>query len=236
MRGRFTFDPADERTPLWSPDESQLAFVSTQATQGRIYVRPASGQGEATLMHTADNQVELSDWSDDGRLIFFNLINPSNGGSDIWTLDMETGEAEVLLTGDWFENANLSPDGRWLAITSQESGKVETYVQSFPEAGGRWMVSSDKGTGPAQRPIWRRDGKELFYLRGSSVMAVPISTESGFTFGEPKVLFGINVAATNGYYAPSVDGQRILTNEFPPTNQSKIGARLIQNWTAGLER
>jgi len=236
MRGRFTFDPADERTPLWSPDDSRLAFVSTQATQGQIYVRPSSGQGEATLLHTADNQVELSDWSDDGRLIFFNLINPSNGGSDIWTLDMETGEADVLLTGDWFENANLSPDGRWLAFTSQESGKVETYVQSFPEAGGRWMVSSDRGTGPAQRPIWRRDGQELFYLRGSSVMTVPISTEAGFSFGEPKVLFGINVAASNGFYAPSEDGQRILTNEFPPTNQSKIGARLILNWTAGLAR
>jgi serine/threonine protein kinase len=236
MRGRFTFDPADERTPLWSPDGSQLAFVSTQATQGRIYVRPASGQGEATLLHTADNQVELSDWSNDGRLIFFNLINPGDGGSDIWILDMETGEAEILLTGDWFENANLSPDGKWLAFTSQESGKVETYVQSFPEAGGRWMVSSDKGSGSAQRPIWRRDGRELFYLRGSSVMIVPVSTESGFSFGEPKVLFGINVAASSGYYAPSEDGKKILTNEFPPTNQDKVGARLIQNWTAGLAR
>ena len=236
MRGRFTFDPADERTPLWSPDGSQLAFASTIATQGQIFVRPASGQGEATLLHTADNQIELSDWSNDGRLIFFNVINPGDGGSDIWTLDTETGEANVLLTGDWFENANLSPDGRWLAFTSQESGKIETYVQSFPEAGGRWMVSSDNRSGAAHRPIWRRDGKELFYLRGNSVVAVPVSTESGFSFGEPQPLFGVNVPPATGYYVPSEDGQRILTNEFPPTDQDKIGARLIQNWASGLAR
>ena len=236
MRSRFTFDPADDRTPLWSPDGSQLAFVSTKDTQGRIFVRPASGQGDPQLLYTAENQVELSDWSEDGRLIFFNLINPSDGGSDIWTIDMQTLETSVLLTGDWFENANLSPDGKWLAFTSQESGRIEVYVQSFPAAGGRWMISSDTGSGSAHRPVWKRDGRELFYLRGSSIVAVPVSTESGFSFGEPKVLFGINVAAANGYFAPSEDGQKILTNEFPPTDQEKIGARLIQNWASGLAR
>jgi len=236
MRARFTFDPADERTPLWSPDGSQLAFVSTKDTQGRIFVRPASGQGDPTLLYTADNQVELSDWSDDGRLIFFNLINPADGGSDIWTIDLQTSEASVLLTGDWYENADLSPDGRWLAFSSMESGKVEVYVQSFPEAGGRWMVSNEAGTGPASRPVWRSDGRELFYLRGNSLVSVPVSTESGFSFGEPRVLFGVSVTGSGGYYAVSRDGQRILTVELPPTNQDKIGARLIQNWVAALAR
>jgi hypothetical protein len=236
MRARFTFDPVDDRFPLWSPDGSRIAYVSTQDTKGQAFVRPASGQGDATLLYTASNQIELSDWSDDGKFVFFNLINPADGGSDIWTVDVETSEASVLLTGNWYENAKLSPNGKWLAFTSDESGKNEVYVQSFPEAGGRWMVSSDTVSGDANRPIWSHDGKELFYVRGGSIVAVPVTTESDFTFGEPKPLFGVSVPSTRTYFAPSADGQRILTNEFPPTGQDKIGARLIQNWTPNRTR
>jgi len=236
MRARFTFDPADDRTPLWSPDGNRVAYVSTQDTEGRIFVRPASGQSDAELLYTANHQIELSDWSNDGRVIFFNLINPSDGGSDIWTLDVETSEATALLTGEWFENANLSPDGNWLAFTSDESGKLEVYVQSYPEASGRWMVSNESGLGAAARPVWSHDGRELFYLRGASIVAVPVNLEDGFSFGELQTLFGDSVTTGSGYYAVSGDGQRILTNEIPPTDQDKIGARLIQNWVSGLSQ
>jgi Tol biopolymer transport system component len=234
MRTRFTFDPADDRTPLWSPDDSQLVFSSTRNAEGQIYVRPTSGQGDAKLLFTANEQIELTDWSSDGRLILFNRLNPSDGGSDIWTLDMHTSEAMPLLSGQWFEDANLSPDGKWLAFTSDESGTYEVYVQSFPAAAGRWMVSSDAGPSPASRPAWRGDGRELYYLRGGAVVAVPVTGDATFSFGRPRTLFSVSVTSASADYAVSEDGQRFLTNELPPADPSKIGARLIQNWTAAL--
>jgi Tol biopolymer transport system component len=236
MRTRFTFDPADDRTPLWSPDDTHLAFSSARNTEGEIYMRPTSGQGDARLLFTANQQVELTDWSSDGRLLFFNQINPSEGGSDIWTLDVHTSEAMPLLSGSWFEDASLSPDGRWLAFTSNESGKIEVYVQSFPEAAGRWMISNDAGPGPSSRPAWRGDGRELYYLRGGALVAVPVTGDATFSFGTPKTLFSMSVTTATADYAVSEDGQRILTNELPPADPSKVGARLIQNWTQALAR
>jgi serine/threonine protein kinase/Tol biopolymer transport system component len=162
MRTRFTFDPADERFPLWSPDDSQLAFSSARNAEGEIYVRPTSGQGDAKLLFTADTQIGLTDWSSDGRLIFFNRLDLSDNGNDIWIYDMQTSQATPLLSGKFEQtDASLSPDGRWLAFVSDESGKAEIYVQSFPGAKGRWMVSSDAGPRPAARPRWRSDGLSL---------------------------------------------------------------------------
>ena len=234
MRARFTFDPADDRTPLWSPDDSQLVFSSMRNTQGEIYLRPASGKSDAKLLYTAGVQVELTDWSRDGRLIFFHQQDPGNGNSEIWTLDTQTSEAVPVLSGNWFEDASLSPDGRWLAFVSYESGKSEVYVQAFPDAAGRWMVSSDGRPSDVTRPTWRDDGRELYYLRGSALVAVPVTGDATFSFGRPETLFNISVTSVSGAYSVREDGQRILTNELPPTDQSKIGARLIQNWMSAL--
>ncbi len=234
MRTRFTFDPADDRTPLWSPDDSQVAFVSSRSGKGEIYVGPASGQGEPRLLFSAGEQIELTDWSNDGRLMFFNRVNPK--GSDIWTLDVQKAQAVPLLSGNWFEDARLSPDGKWLAFTSYESGKEEIYVQSFPTAGGRWIVSSDTVPGRASHPVWRPDGRELFYERGSAIAAVPVTGEARFSFGAPNVLFGVSVTVVSAEYSVSADGKRILTNELPAADPSKIGARLIQNWPRALKQ
>lgn len=231
MRTRFTFDPADDRTPLWSPDDSQLVFASPP----RIYVRPTSGQGDARLLFTADAQVGLTDWSLDGRLVFFDWTNPVDHDNDIWTLDMRTSEAMPLLSGAGEQmHATLSPDGRWLAFVSDESGRREVYVQPYPEAQGRWMVSSDAGTRSAERPRWRSDGRELFYLRGAAVVAVPVTADATFSFGTPKMLFSVNVTTSTADYQIGEGGQQILTNELPPADPSRVGATLIQNWTAAL--
>ena len=237
MRTRFTFDPADDRYPLWSPDDSLLAFSSGRNGEGEIYVRPTSGQGDAKLLFTADGQIELSDWSSDGRLIFFDRLNPSGGGTDIWVLDMQTSEATPLLSGHEFTDASLSPDGKWLAFSSDESGTSEIYVQSFPAATGRWMVSNDTRPISAFLPKWRSDGRELYYLRGGEVVAVPVTADATLSFGTPKTLFHVSVRSAGGAdYEVSEDGQRILTNELPPADPSKIGATLIQNWAATLAR
>jgi len=98
------------------------------------------------------------------------------------------------------------------------------------------MVSNDKGPSPASRPAWRSDSRELYYLRGSAVVAVPVTGDATFSFGTPRTLFSVSVTTASADYAVSEDGQRILTNELPPADRSKVGARLIQNWTAALER
>ncbi len=98
------------------------------------------------------------------------------------------------------------------------------------------MVSADAAVGSVTQPAWRSDGREIFYLRGSSIVAVPVKGEAGFSFGEPKTLFTVSVTTSNGDFTMSNDGQRILANELPPTDPSKVGARLIQNWVTKLSR
>ena len=233
MRTRFTFDPSDERTPVWSPDDGQLAFVSGRSGVREINVRPTSGQVDARTVFSADAQLELTDWSNDGRFILFNRPNPK--GCDIWILDVQKAEAAPLLSGGWFEDGRVSPDGKWVAFSSDESGKSEIYVQSFPVVGGRSVVSSDAAPGSAKSPTWRPDGHELFYVRGSEIVAVPVTTDGSFSFGTPTVLFSVSVTVTSPDFSVTKDGQRILTNEFPPADPSKIGARLIQNWPGALK-
>lgn len=238
MRTRFTFDPADDRTPIWSPDDQQLAFASGRNGEGEIYVRPASGQGDAKLLFTANTQIVLTDWSGDGRLILFDRLALGDDAWDVWALDAQSSEAKPLLSGRFDQmEARLSPDGHWIAFVSDESGKTEAYVQSFPEAKGRLTVSSDSGRRAVSKPRWQGDGREIYYLQGGSVVAVPVRGDATLSFGTPTALFSVSVTSfSQADYAVSPDGQRILTNELPPADPSKIGARLIQNWTAALER
>jgi len=238
-RTRFTFDPADDRQPLWSPDDEQLAFSSGKTAVGEIWVRPTSGQGEAELLFTADTNIILTDWASDG-LILFSYLVLDDSSWDIWTLDPRTSEARPLVSGKFEQQmACVSPDGQWLAYVSDESGTAEVYVQAYPESGGRWMVSSDEGGRGAYRPVWRGDGRELFYQRGRSVMAVAVTAAgtpgAGISFGKPKPLFQVNVKSGQGAGLVVTDnGERLLTNELPPVDSGKAGARLIQNWAAEL--
>ena len=233
-RTRFSFDPATERQPLWSPDDRRLAYASAQNAEGEIWVRPTSGQGDAELVFTADTSIALTDWSSDGRLIFFDYQQlVGDDDLDVWVLDLQTLEAKPYLAGKFAQGeARLSPDGRFLAYSSNESGTNEIYVQGFPEADGRWMVSNDGGARGAYTPVWGDDGRELFYKRGNSVLSIPVTPGVGFAFGTPRTLFGlISKSGTGSRLVVSDQGQRILCNELPPADPSMSGARLIQNWS-----
>jgi hypothetical protein len=132
--------------------------------------------------------------------------------------------------------AEFSPNGKWVAYTSDESGKSEVYVQSFPASGGKSLVSTDGGADPR----WRRDGKELFYLSTDrKLMAVPVNGETTFEPGLPKGLFQTRVPALTVYdrnlYAVTKDGQRFLINTVVDEAVSSP-VTLVLNWTAGLKR
>jgi Tol biopolymer transport system component len=236
-RTRFTFETASDRHPLWSPDDGRLAYSSAQKAEGEIWVRPTSGQGDARLVFTAGTSIALTDWSNDGRLILFDYQQlVGDDDLDIWALDMETLEARAYVSGRFSQGeARLSPDGRWVAYSSDESGKNEVYVQGFPQADGRWMVSNDGGARGAYTPVWGDDGRELFYKRGNSVLAIPLTPGAGFAFGTPRPIFDLIVKSGAGSrLVVTDDGQRILCNELPPADPSKSGARLIQNWSTAL--
>jgi Tol biopolymer transport system component len=235
-RTRFTFHASDDRTPVWSPDDSRIAFSSTREALGEIWVRPSSGQGDAELLYTAHAQIEMTDWSSDGRFLFFKRTDPNDASSSVWAFDLESSEAAPVVAGTWVEDARLSPDGKWLAYVSDESGRQDVYVRAFPEAAGRWMISNDSGAGQAHLPAWRGDGQELFYLRGSTLLAVSVAKEATFSFGTPSPLLTLTATSTAAAFDVSEDGQRILANELSPADFSDVGATLIQNWTAALER
>jgi Tol biopolymer transport system component len=167
------------------------------------------------------------DWSFDGKFLLYGRADPTSA-LDLWVLPL-SGDRKpfpfLQLKGnqDW---GRFSPDGRWIAYTSNESGKNEIYVLPFPGLGERWQVT----TGGGLSPIWRRDGKELFYLSGGNAVAVEVKPGSPFQTGAPKPLFPWP------WHHPcdvSADGQRFLT-VIPDKEARPVPITLIQNWTARL--
>ncbi len=236
-RIRFTSDPALERSPVWSPDDERLAFVSGRGKTNEIWVQSVSGRAAGERVFASDTEIIVRDWSQDRRRILFNYLERADDSVDIWAFDLETSEAEPLISGKFEQQQpSVSPDGKWLAFMSDESGQTELYVQTVENPDRHWMVSSDGQATWAWNPYWRSDGRELFYLRGRTLMAVPVTPGAGFPFGMPRPLFAARVKSGAGSnYVVAQDGERILTNELPPTDPSMSGARLIQNWSAALD-
>jgi serine/threonine-protein kinase len=188
---RLTFDPSLNAYPLWSLDGKRIAY--TNRDEGyQIYWKSADGTGKPEPLNSvlSGTEVAPASWSSDGRiLVQMELTNPPNYDFNISVLSMENDRARKPLLYEKHSEAvpRISPDGRWMAYASNESGKYEVYVRPFPEvdSGGRWLISSNGG----DSPLWSRDGTELFYRSGDAVMAVPVKTGTGFSFGTPETLF-----------------------------------------------
>src|SRR5207249_1138098 len=185
---RFTFDPANESAPVWSPDGSRIVFASNRDGVANMYQRLSNGTGNDEVLLKSTDPTGPYDWSPDGRFILFGELSPKTNG-DLWLLPLfgDQKPAPFIQTEFTETQGRFSPDGRWVAYASNESGPYQVYVQSFPTSGGKWQVS----TGGGAQPLWRRDGKELFYLAPDrKLMAVEVSG-AGPTFvpGAPKPLF-----------------------------------------------
>jgi Tol biopolymer transport system component len=174
-------------------------------------------------------------WSPDGQLLAYFEVNPETQ-RDIWVLRMGDRKAQPFLRTRFDEAVpQFSPDGRWLAYISNESGRYEIYVQAFPGPGGKWQISTEGGTEPA----WNRNGRELFYRNGDKMMAVDIATLPSFSVGKPKILFEgrydlAPFPSTN--YDVSPDGQRFLM--VKPSEQEAAATQIIvvQNWFEELKQ
>ena len=235
---RFTFDPASDDDPVWSPDGSQVVF-SSAAEKGDItlnlYRKVSSGAGTPELFFKSDVTKESTDWSNDGRFIVFQAYYPKTE-SDLWVLPLfGDGKPYPFLQTEFIETQGFfSPDGHWLAYTSNESGRNEVYVQTFPQSGGKWLISSGGGA----QPHWRGDGKELFYMAPDrTLMAVEVNTVSTFETSAPKPLFATQVSGYNApnRYVVSADGQRFLVNS-PAGELNQTPITVVLNWTSTLKR
>ena len=231
---RFTFTGLN-LYPSWSPDGSRILFASVRDGQMEIRAKLASGAGkEEVLLASKDLDKWPTSWSPDGRFIVFEG-SVSNEPPDLWLLQLsgERNAAPFEKTKAWENSGQISPDGRWLAYDSGEAYPGEVYVQSFPNPGSKWQVS----TGGGVYPRWRSDGKELFYANLSGqLMAVEATADAAFHAGSPKPLFHLNGAKTykNRFpYAVSRDGQRFLVN----LEESSLSTlTVLLDWTAVVER
>jgi Tol biopolymer transport system component len=236
VSSRLTFDPGDELAPAWSPDGSRIAFCSIRSGEYCCYVKAADGVGaEDSLAHVPGGADGPTDWSGPANTIVVSRLSSSRW--EIWTVppDRRAGAKPLLRSPFNQYMGRLSPDGRWLAYTSVESGRPEVYVVPFPGLGGRWQVSTAGGS----QAQWRGDGKELFFQGlDQSIMAAEVRTGTRFEVGVPKVLFK---ATLTGGTLPgprwdvSRDGQRFLI--LTPCGGASV-ARLVvvTNWTTELRR
>jgi Tol biopolymer transport system component len=227
---RFTFDAGDDLNPVWSPDGSRIAFTSTRNGQRDIYVKSATGAGAETVLFADNTSKSLEDWSPDGRTLIFNV-----GTQHISSVPAEGDRtpAKVLEASFNQVQGKLSPDGRWIAYTSNENNRTDVFVQTFPPGGGKWQISIDGGGEPA----WRADGRELFFMNGRRLYAVDVEATGGrFEAGTPRELFEASVLTgevRRNRYVVSADGQRFLLVTSPPAADS-TPMTVVLNWPAAL--
>ena len=146
VSSRFTFDPANDFDPVWSPDDTSIVFSSNRTGGGDLYRKATSGGGAEELLFASDYRKSATDWSRDGRIILFSEFG-STTRQDIWSLSLPDRKAQVVLQTEFFESAaTLSPDGRWIAYFSDESGRQEVYVRPFPGPGAKSRISREGGT------------------------------------------------------------------------------------------
>ena len=232
---RLTFDERTEGNPTWSPSGQEITYHWLQDGGFNIASKAADGTGEATVLVDAEANVFNPDWSHDGKHLAYHETG-TDTKRNIWYLKPggDGFEPTVFLSTPANEAAaKFSPDGRYLAYASDESGRVEVYVRPFPEGSGKWHVSVNGGT----QPHWRRNGGELFYVEESTLMAVSVSTEQGFILGQPERLFESEDLRRNDYASPqydvSADGERFLTTTpAEDANASPPSIRVVQNWFA----
>jgi Tol biopolymer transport system component len=220
---RLTDDSIDESRPIWVPDQSEILFFRLP----HLYAIDTAGGTEARKLYGEEGQHFFQDLAPDGRRAIFFSINGDRRTANL--LDLGTGEST-----EWFPveqgeyEFRISPDGKWVAFQSEESGRSEVYVDRFPGLGERFRISSE-GAG---KPIWSGDGSELFYLTlAGDVMVVPCDMESASNpIGRPERLFSARLR--RNYYEVAPDGQRFLLNELDELDVSSIV--LVQNWATDL--
>jgi Tol biopolymer transport system component len=233
-RSRFVAGPNGSHFPVWSADGLRILFSSDRSGPWSVFARASTGTGADEELLTLPFTSNPTDWSRDGRFVIYQT-NSSETKSDVWALPVAPrGPPFPVANGTAAERqAQLSPDGRWVAYASDDSGREEVLVQGFPKATGTWTASIAGGS----QPQWRRDGRELFYLSADlKLMAADVhATATSFDAGVPTTLFdltalGAEISARNNFM-PSTDGSRFLINQ-PLTRRGFRPIAVVLDWAA----
>jgi len=234
LRSRFTFDPAADQTPQWSPDGQSLAFGSArEGSNVALWTAPVAGTQPPRKVAAGPRDLSPNGWSPDGERI----VATAFGGSmptDIVVVPAAGGDPSPLVAAEFNEtNAALSPDGRWIAYQSNETGRDEVYVTSFPVPGRKWQVSQGEGTTPA----WRGDSREVYYRDGRGLYAAEVDGgKPVLEVGAVRRLFDMpgNFAPARQYDV-TPDGKRFLVAEPIDTSDASV-VTLVLNWNAELPK
>jgi len=242
---RLTFDAATDSVPVWSPDGRQVAFVSQRGGSQQLYRKDASGAGQEERLTEGPNAKVPLDWSRDGKYLLYRERGQGTNW-DLWALPLEGDRKPISIVQTPFQDSNgqISPDGKWIAYGSSESGRQEVYVVAAPwaassggTAGGRWQVSNAGGF----LPKWRADGKQIYYeTQDGKIMAAAVrSTTAGFQTDTPRELFtgGQDTGQLEGYDV-TADGQKFVLLMPPESGAAGGGSPLtvIANWQASLRK
>jgi serine/threonine-protein kinase len=247
IMSRLTFNAAEEYTPLWTPDSRRIVFTSERDGKWGIYWKAADGTGETELLASVPED-EVWPWSgsEDGKTLLLTQLVQSSRQADIEILSMEGDRARKALLNTEYAEAGpqISPDGRWMAYTSNESGQPQIYVRTFPEVNeGKWQVSQGGG----HSPLWSPDGRELFYRNDDATIAVSVETEPTFGPGKAKILFQEEYYSNPLAGVPttawdiSTDGKRFIMAKEPQFTDSESAdeaprkINVIVNWFEELK-
>ena len=231
---RLTLDPSYDSNPAWTPDGRHVAFRSDRDGTNNLFWKAADGTGTVERLAESENSLSPLVFSPDGLQLVYRDYDSRRGG-DLWVRSLDgDGSLEPLLASEFRQdNADISPNGRWLAYDSDASGQFEIYVQPFPNVDeGRWRISTGGGT----RPLWARDGSELFYLdSGGRLMEVSVRIDPSLDFGNPEVVFEESYYR---FYDVHPNGERFLMIKEGAAGDETRPAELILvlNWFEELKR
>ncbi|MGH2567608.1 MAG: hypothetical protein ACRDGA_04665, partial [Bacteroidota bacterium] len=238
---RFTFDPAVDRDPLWSPDGGRIVFGSNRTGRYHLYQRASSGAGSEEILLESNDDKRATSWSLDNKFLAYTTLGNPKTLADMWVLPLNVQKAEsdrkqiLFLQTEFVETLGaFSPDGKWIAYQSNESGKSQVYVRPFPGPGGKYQISTTGGT----RAKWRKDGKELFYLSDDNKLMAAEVKPAGTTFEVVQVrpLFTTSPFLGGGVYDVTADGQRFLVNTTGAGEELSSPITLVVNWDAEAKK
>ncbi len=228
---RLTYE-ADNNYPIWTPDGKRVTFQSNRDGSPNLYWTNADGSDTPERLTRSEYTQITESWSPDGRTLLFIELRPTTAW-DVWVLPLQGERKPRPLVQTSFVDGTpqISPDGRWVAYWSNETGRREIYVRPFPGPGGKWQISTEGGWQAA----WRKDGRELFYRNGDKMMAVAITSREEFSATRPALLFEKHYEQIQGKnYDVSADGRRFLMVQGEPETASRI--HIVLNWFDELKR
>jgi serine/threonine-protein kinase len=230
---RLTFE-GNNQNPVWTPDGKKVTFGSNRMGPRNLFWKSADGSGATERLTTSEQAQWRTSWSPDGQFLVFDATS-SDTRDDIWVMSLDgEREPQLFLQTEFNERyPTFSPDGRWLAYQSDESGRNEVYVRPFPKAEeGKWQISTEGGEGQ----VWARNGRELFYRTDSKIMAVDIETQPNFTPSKPRLLFEKPRLVDRPDFDVTANGQRFLMVQAGEHQAEANQITVVLNWFEELER